>query len=112
MTSDVETQLLKKIHSSKIFIVQLDESTDITNKAILLVYTRSIDKDNKKLSEEILTLIELQGNSTGKDIFKAIDGYFTLKNLSWKDCVGLCSDIAVAMTGHKTSFPSKKRRKP
>ncbi|XP_072390895.1 zinc finger MYM-type protein 6-like [Diabrotica undecimpunctata] len=106
MASDVETQLLKKIHSSKIFAVKLDESTEITNKAILLVYIRFIDKDNKKLSEEFLTSIELQGNTIGKDIFKAIDGYFTLKNLSWKDCVGLCSDGAAAMTGHKTGLPS------
>ncbi|XP_072395401.1 zinc finger MYM-type protein 6-like [Diabrotica undecimpunctata] len=91
---------------SAIFAVQLEESTDITNTAILLVYIRFIDKDNKKLSEEFLTSIVFQGNTTGKDIFKAIDGYLTLKNLSWKDCVGLCSDGAAAMTGHKTGLPS------
>ena len=110
MASDVETQLLKKIHFSQIFAVQLDESTDNTNKAILLVYVRFIDKDNKKLSEEFLTSIALQGNTTGKDIFKAIDGYFNLKNLSWKDCVGLCTDGAAAMTGHKTGLPSLVRK--
>ncbi|XP_072394958.1 zinc finger MYM-type protein 6-like [Diabrotica undecimpunctata] len=110
MASDVETQLLKKIHFSKIFAVQLDESTYITNKAILLVYIQFIDKDNKKISEEFLTSIELQDNTTGKDIFKSIDGYFTLKNLFWKDCVGLCSDGAAAMTGHKTGLPSFVRR--
>ncbi|XP_072381371.1 protein FAM200A-like [Diabrotica undecimpunctata] len=63
MASDFETQLLKKIHSLKIFAVQLDESTDITNKAILLVFILFIDKDNKKLSGEFLTSTELQGIS-------------------------------------------------
>lgn len=110
MASDVETQLIIKIHTSIIFAVQLDESTDNTNKAILLVYVRYIDKDNKRLSEEFLTSIMLQGHTTGKDIFKAIDDYFKLRNLSWKDCVGLCTDGAAAMTGHKTGLPSLVRK--
>lgn len=81
--------------------MQLDESTDVTNKAILLVYVKYIDHEKTKLNEEYMTSIELPGHTKGRDTFNAVDGYLKLHILSWKDCVGLCTDGAAAMTGSK-----------
>ncbi|KAK5648379.1 hypothetical protein RI129_003271 [Pyrocoelia pectoralis] len=102
MALDAECQLIAKVHSSKYFALQLDESTDVTNKAILLVYVKYIDEVINNISEEYMTCIELLGYTTGGDIFNAIDGYLKLHNLSWQCCVGLCTDGAAAMTGYKT----------
>ena len=38
IAEDIETQLLKRINTSLWHALQVDESTDIDNKAILLVY--------------------------------------------------------------------------
>ena len=46
MAEDTETQLIEKIKKSKLFALQLDESTDIQNSSILLLtYVRYIDHD-------------------------------------------------------------------
>lgn len=106
MAADVENQLIIKLHQSKWFSLQLDESTDVTNKAILLVYVKYIDHEETKLNEEYMTSIELPGHTKGRDIFNAVDGYLKLHKLSWKDCVGLCTDGAAAMTGYKQGLKS------
>jgi len=38
VAEDTETQLIEKIKKSKLFALQLDESTDIQNNSILLTY--------------------------------------------------------------------------
>ena len=38
MAEDAETQITEKIKKSKLCALQLDESTDIQNKSILLTY--------------------------------------------------------------------------
>ena len=40
MEEDIETQLLEQIVKSPWFAIQCDESTDIENKAVLLVFVR------------------------------------------------------------------------
>jgi hypothetical protein len=37
---NIKEQLLRRINKSNYFSVQLDESTDITNKSVLLCYVR------------------------------------------------------------------------
>jgi len=38
MVEDTERQIIEKIKKSKLFVLQLDESTDIQNNSILLTY--------------------------------------------------------------------------
>lgn len=40
IAEDIETQLLERINTSPWYALQVDESTDVDNKAILLVYVR------------------------------------------------------------------------
>jgi hypothetical protein len=54
MNDDVHQQLLRKIKRSKLYALQLDESTDITDKALLLIYIRYVDWDEKKNQRKIL----------------------------------------------------------
>jgi hypothetical protein len=34
-------------------------------------------------------------------MFKTINGCITLEDISWSDCVSICTDEAAAFTGHK-----------
>ncbi len=54
MGIDVENQILAQIKDSKAFALQLDESTDISKKAQLLVYVRYVNC--LKLNEELFFL--------------------------------------------------------
>ena len=49
MAEDTETQLIEKIKKSKLFALQLDESTDIQNNSILIMYVRYIDHDESDM---------------------------------------------------------------
>jgi hypothetical protein len=40
IADDIENQLIEQIKKAKYFALQLDESTDVANEAILLVYVR------------------------------------------------------------------------
>lgn len=52
MATDIEMQVIKGIKKSKSFAIQLDESTDVSNHAILFCFVRY--SDDKDLREELL----------------------------------------------------------
>lgn len=43
MAVDIEYQLIQKINKSIFYGIQIDESTNINNEAILLIYIRYVD---------------------------------------------------------------------
>jgi len=63
------------------FSLQVDESTDITNMAQLLVYIR-YDCHNV-LNEEYLFCKSLESNTNVENIFKIIDDYLSTIGLPW-----------------------------
>jgi hypothetical protein len=98
IADDIENQLIEQIKKAKCFALQLDESTDVANEAILLVYVR-FQKDDD-LKEEFLSSAFLRTKTTSSEIFKTVRDYVVDKcGLDFKFCVGICSDGAAAMTG-------------
>jgi hypothetical protein len=50
MSEDIEQQVLNKLRNSHIFVLQVDESIDISRKAQLLVFVRMIvNNDNSEI---------------------------------------------------------------
>lgn len=83
------------------YSLAIDESTDATDTAQLLVFVRGID-DNFDASEELAGMQSMQGRTTGKDICSAIIDCVTKKLSSdFKKLVGLCTDGAPAMCGKR-----------
>lgn len=76
--------------------MQTDELTDITNKAILLVYIHY--EDNCELKEEMCSN-ELSSHSIGVAVFEAFNQYVTAHRLNRTNCVGICTDGVAAITG-------------
>ncbi|KAL4153892.1 hypothetical protein QTP88_001725 [Uroleucon formosanum] len=100
----MKSQLLIQIKSSNTFAIQLDESTDLTNNAQLMIFVRY--QYNLKRNEDLLFCETLSETTKGIHIFKKVNDFFLINELDWSKCVGVCTDGAAAMTGrqHGTGF--------
>lgn len=92
MATDIESKLTNLLKKSK-FALQIDESTVIDNKAILLD-VRFIN-EQKEINEEMLFARSVITHMKGSSIFKAVHDYFNekgipLTNLS-VSCNGWCT---------------------
>ena len=67
MACDVSQQVIEKIKQDKRFALQLDESTDISNQAQLLMYVRYYDEG---INDQILAYKSLLGKQLEKKYLK------------------------------------------
>ncbi|XP_072113696.1 E3 ubiquitin-protein ligase RNF4 isoform X1 [Mobula birostris] len=104
IAEDIEAQLFERLNESPWYAIQVDESTDVDNKAILLVYVRYIFQDD--VQEDMLCALPLTTNTTGAELFKSLNDYMSGK-LDWSFCVGICTDGAAAMTGRLSGFTTR-----
>ncbi|XP_038160542.1 protein FAM200A-like [Cyprinodon tularosa] len=95
MGTDIVEQVVEKLGDS--FSLQLDESTDVSGNAQLVAFVRYIDTDD--ICEHILFCKEMEGRTTGEDIFNVVNMFFTENAISWKSCSSVCTDAAASMTG-------------
>ncbi len=94
-----EKELHKLIESSVFVSIQLDESTDVTGLAELLIFVRMVF-DNFECQEELLDLVAMTGNTRGSDFFDALDD--VVWRFKIKDKISLiCTDGCPAMLGEK-----------
>ncbi|XP_059838113.1 SCAN domain-containing protein 3-like [Hypanus sabinus] len=100
IAEDIEAQLLE----SPWYVTQVDESTDVNNRATLLVYVRHIFQDD--VHEDMLCAELLPTNTTWTELFKSLNDY-TSGKLDWSFCAGICTDRAAAMTGRLSGFTTR-----
>lgn len=105
MALDVKHTLIKKIKDSPYFSLQIDETTDISNKANLLCYVRY--EDGSGVNEDMLFCEALPTHTTGEDIFVKLNGFMDEQGLDWNKCVGLCTDGAAAMVGRQAGVVAR-----
>ena len=97
IAEDIEAQLLERINTPPWYALQVDESTDVDNNAIVLVHARYLYQED--MHEDLLCALSLPTNTTGAELlFKSLNGYISGK-LKWSFCVSICTDGAAAMTG-------------
>lgn len=97
MSDDNKQQTTARIKASGYFALQMDESIDITNKAVLVIYMIHVwDGD---LQEQFVCRRELPTTTTAEVIFSSVDLYLSSVGLSWDMCVGITTDGAASMTG-------------
>ena len=78
MATDNVDQVVAKLTGS--FVLQLDESTDVSGSAHLVGFVKYRDDD--EIAEHILFCKSMQGRTTGKDIFNVVDAFFAEKSLN------------------------------
>ena len=62
IAEDTEAQLLERINESPWYAVQVDDSTDVDNKATMLVFVSYIFQED--VHEDMLCALLLPGNTT------------------------------------------------
>ena len=105
MSDDIKSQLRENFVDSsttKLWAIQLDESTDISGKAQLLSFIRCIR--NGRIINEYFFCRELISTSTGEDVFLIVNDSVKEFGLKWKDCVSVCTDGAPSMQGRNKGF--------
>ena len=105
MSENVKEQVIDEIQDSPMFLFQVDESTDITLCAQLLVFVRYIHSGDIK--EEFLFCSDLKTTTKSVDILEKIRTFFDSENLHWKNVCGVCTDGAPAMLGAQSGFQKK-----
>ncbi|UYV84096.1 hypothetical protein LAZ67_X001160 [Cordylochernes scorpioides] len=106
MSEDIELQIKQSFNdSSTKWAIQLDETTDISNKAQLLAFFRFVDTE--KIVNNYFFCKELKQRTTGADIFELVDENVMKYNLRWENCVRVCTDGAPAMKVFKRLFTEK-----
>ena len=104
MAEDTETQLIEKIKKSKLFALQLDESTDIQKNSILLTVYWPWWKWHQG---RLLNVSELPTHITSSEIFKVLNGFIEERGLEWKNCVGVCPDGAACLIDRNSGLVTK-----
>ena len=105
ISNDIKDQVISEIKAAGTFAIQLDESTDISSLAQLLVYTRYVKGDTFK--EEYLFCHPLLSTTTGQDIFETVSNFFDANGLEWKNVSGCTTDGAPAMLGCRSGFMTR-----
>ncbi len=95
---------MERIDKSLWYAIHVDESTDINNKAKLLVYVRYIYQED--VHEDMLCALLLPTNTTAAELFKSMNDYISGK-VNWSFCVGICTDRATAMTGRLSGLADR-----
>ncbi|KAK2708151.1 hypothetical protein QYM36_013914 [Artemia franciscana] len=85
IASDIVMQVIEQIKLTKMFALQLDESTDVSGEA--------------------------QSRTTGEELFKVIDKFFAEGGILWDWCLSVCSDGAAALTGKNNGLMAWIRKK-
>ena len=105
MANDIKNQVIKMVKNSPFYSIQLDESMDVSNKALFLCFVRVECKG--ELQEELLCSLNLRDRTTSFEIFTALDSYFLEHEIEWKKCIGICRDGAANTTGHHAGVVAK-----
>ncbi|CAL9707870.1 unnamed protein product [Knipowitschia caucasica] len=107
LADDVLAQLDAAIQSAPCISLAIDESTDVTDKAQLLVYVRFLHKDKKELCEDLLGVTPLETHTRGEDIYAAIKEMLTKRGIDMKQVVSVTTDGAPAMVGKERGAVSR-----
>ena len=103
MSEDVSEQLIQSQEDTVFFSIALDERTDATDTAQLVIFGRIVDQElNAK--EELFGLVAMEGRTRGVDILNALKKCAEKINFQWDKLTGVCTDGAPAMTGYNVGF--------
>jgi len=105
LSDAVQGTIIESIGQANYFSLAIDESTDSTDVAQLCVYVRYFD--GKDFKEELLSLIPLEGHTTGEILFSKLEELFRLHSLSFERVNLIVTDGAPAMVGKHRGLVSR-----
>lgn len=79
----------------------MDESTDTTDIAQLIVFLRYFDESKGEFVEDVLGMANLCGQTRGEDTYNAVIGVLNEKEIDVKKIVSVATDGAPSMMGRE-----------
>ena len=76
----------------------MDESNDVKDTTQLLIFIRGIN-DNFEITEELLAMESLKGQTRGEDLFIKVSGVIDKFKLPWSKLVNVTMDGSPNLTG-------------
>ena len=107
-SEDICDQLVSRMCTSK-FAIPVDEATDEAKDPHLIAYVRYAEETD--INEDILFYKPIPDKATSNEIFNLIDKFFNENDIMWNNCIGLCTDGARSMSGHKTGLQAFVKKK-
>ncbi|XP_050054124.1 zinc finger BED domain-containing protein 5-like [Aphis gossypii] len=80
ISDHIKSELISRLKCNN-FSLQMDESTDVSGLAVLLVFVRY--KYQTSLEEDLLLCQPLSTYTTGYEIFKMLNTFFETEGLTW-----------------------------
>ena len=111
MANDVKEQVVTEVEDKSLFglfALQLDEITDVSSAAQLMIFVRYVTEKN--VNEELLFCSELK-TTLAKDVMTKVEHFFGRENVSWASLCGVCTDGAPAMLGARSGFQTLVKNK-
>ncbi|XP_077093645.1 general transcription factor II-I repeat domain-containing protein 2B-like [Siphateles boraxobius] len=107
LANDLKEQLGKRVEGlgKGAFSIALDESTDISDTAQLLIFIRTVT-ENFDIGEELLSVESMKDTSKGVDICDAVCHSLDAYKVNLASMVGVTTDGAPAMVGSRAGAVS------
>ena len=84
MSEDTTRQTSKRVSANGHYALQLDESPDVANHAILMVYVRHVWDNN--FAEQFLFSGDFPTTNNAEAVFNTMDMYLGFVGLAWDGC--------------------------
>ncbi|MBN3304818.1 SCND3 protein, partial [Amia calva] len=109
LAEDLLDQMKSAIKKAKCISLALDESTDNTDNAQLLVFVRFFDEEKGEFCEDVLGLTALHGHTRGDDIYEALIQMLRDREIDLKHVISIATDGAPCMTGRERGLVARLR---
>lgn len=106
LSANIKEQLVRKGKGFIAYSLAVDESTDTSDIAQLSIFIRGVDS-RLSITEEFLALRPMHGTTTGQDLYEEISRCINKMGLPWEKLVGLTTDGAPAMCGHRNGLVAR-----
>ena len=100
---NIEGTLKDKLSACVLYSLALDENTDQSDTAQLVIFIRGID-ENFNIVEEMLDWCHIKGTTTGKVIYEFVNLSLDKVNIDRKNIYSITTDGAPALTGKHNGF--------
>lgn len=99
LAEDLTSHLDNAMQHAPCISLAVDESTDATDSAQLLVIVRFYDGAKRGFCEDLFGVASLEARTRGEDIYEAIKVMLTKRGIDLKSVVSLTTDGAPSMIG-------------
>ncbi|XP_068237388.1 general transcription factor II-I repeat domain-containing protein 2-like [Palaemon carinicauda] len=87
----------------------IDESTDSTDNAQLIVFVRYYDAGEKIFCQDWLGVTDLKGRARGEDIYGSLESLLESRNIDVKSIISVTTDGAPAMVGRERGLVARSK---